>query len=737
MNDELFSREEALQGPVGRRASQLLRFIERQTGQTLVQLRQAIDQFLKQEAFDYAPIGSFQFVQDADMTIAAQDIERTAPAWAPFIPQGARLRAATAHLLFQKYAFDYAQIPNLRAALALDDPAVQKAYADMYGCNLIEAVQPSNDEEPIADDRVYMLEKNVEWVYLPCGEMLFQQGEPGDSMCIVISGLLRVFIERADGSEEVVDELVRGETVGEMAVLIGERRSASVYAVRDSVLMKLSTAVFNHLAEKHPQAILMFTRSLIERWRRQTTPTHRVKPLVLAIAPTHPDVPIRTFVERLVEQFESVGPTLHLNSARLEERLGEGTAQIPQNSEDNYRIAGWLYEKEQEHRFVIYETDTTFSPWTQRCLRQTERVLFVASSSTEPTLGEIEINAKESCNLRQDLILLSCGQPKNTRRWLEARPQLQRHYHVCMEQRGDFARLVRFLTGRALGVVFSGGGARGIAEIGVIRAFREARIPIDAVGGSSAGGLAAAACAMGWDDDALHQIAKENLVINCDLIDYTLPVTAFLRGRKIKEAFQRAFGDLDIEDLRIPFFCIVGNITRSFAAAQDKGSLVQALLATTARPLLFPPVVDANGDLLVDGGTYDNMPVETMQTYCEGGPIIGVDVSSPADLTTNYTYSSEVSGFEWLWSRLNPFKEKLVTPSIGTVLFRSAGVVNDVTMRQQIARSNLYVKLPVGHFGLLDLDAFQELIDIGYQHMKDQIARLDESQLALFNSERV
>jgi amino acid permease/predicted transcriptional regulator len=135
MTRELFTREEVMAGLPARRASTLLFLIESRTAHLVAQSRQAMERFLTQEAAekrDLAFLEAFALGRDPPLRPTIQHLERHAPQWAPLVPENPRIRAATAHALGQKYAFTYQAVPGIRAALGLDEKAVQQAYQRLY-----------------------------------------------------------------------------------------------------------------------------------------------------------------------------------------------------------------------------------------------------------------------------------------------------------------------------------------------------------------------------------------------------------------------------------------------------------------------------------------------------------------------------------------------------------------------------------------------------------------------------
>ena len=127
------------------------------------------------------------------------------------------------------------------------------------------------------------------------------------------------------------------------------------------------------------------------------------------------------------------------------------------------------------------------------------------------------------------------------------------------------------LTGRAIGLVLGGGGARGLAHIGVVRAIEEAGVPIDLVGGTSAGAIIGGQVASGWDSARILAESRRVLVEDGSLNDFTLPLVALLRGNRYIRMLDKLYRERRIEDLPISFFCVSANLTRSTCMVHRSG----------------------------------------------------------------------------------------------------------------------------------------------------------------------
>lgn len=573
------------------------------------------------------------------------------------------------------------------------------------------------------------LEAEMEPMALYAGEVLYRQGEAGDFMCIVISGRLRVVAAGVNNAEFPVDELGSGEIVGEMALLSGEPRSATVYAIRDTQLAKLSKSGMLHFLTMHPEAaFLMLTRPLVSRLRRMTSGEWREPSTVttIALVPANPDAPLEQFGSGLLKALSAFGPAIRINSRMVDEQLGKkNISQTSERQGRNVRLAEWLNEQETQNRYVVYETDSSPSPWTERSIRQADRVLVVAEARDNPALGEIEKDLlrihDSQTGLRPTLVLVhpaEARQPSGTSGWLRNR-NVERFHHVRLGHGEDFARLVRFLTGQAVGLALGGGFARGMAHIGVFRAMRELGLPIDAIGGASMGTLIAGQWALGWDEEQMIHRTREA----CNVIheDYTFPFLAFKSGRRFSAEVEGLFGDTQIEDLWAPYFGISANLNRAELAMHTSGSLTRAVLVGTRAPGVFPPIV-LDGELHVDGGVMNNVPVDLMKTFCNGGIVVGVDVSPPHELKSIPDYGNAFSGWRELWNRLNPLRAKVPVPNILLVLMRTLEFGGISYRAQKAQMADLIIAPPMQAFERTDFHRAADIVETGYRCALERIS---------------
>jgi predicted acylesterase/phospholipase RssA/CRP-like cAMP-binding protein len=571
------------------------------------------------------------------------------------------------------------------------------------------------------------IESRVTWVRLASGKDLFRQGDAADGAYIIVVGRLRVAVVDASGTETVIDDSGPGEWVGEMALLTGKERSATVYAVRDTELLFLSQSVFDDLVTRHPKAMLETARVLVNRLQRRMrsggfAPSTRpgAKAKTLTVVPASTNVAVREFTRELVATLGGYGSVLHLTAERLDERLGKkGIARTSNEDAAQLRVGPWLMEQEQLHDFVVFEADPEWSGWTDRSVRHADHVLVVADARSGPSPGNVEKELTARFDgaraPKQSLVLLQHRDGSafpGTARWLDQR-RVDSHYHVRAGSSADISRLVRILSGHAISLVLGGGGSRGYAHFGVLRVLEELGIPVDAVGGASVGAIIAGGIALGTS--STEMIRDYPGILVRAFLDPAVPVVSLLSGKRVVEAIAKVAGSLDLEDVAIPYFCVSTNLTRGGEVVHRRGSAADAVRASTAIPGVLPPV-PWKGDFLVDGGLSNNVPVDTMASLF-GGAIIAVDVMPEVDLRANAEVSEPKVGWRAAGRRLNPLARSDGMPDILSILIRSATTASYSVQRAEESKklAALYLRPTVSRWNVVDFKAAPGLADEGYR----------------------
>jgi NTE family protein len=513
---------------------------------------------------------------------------------------------------------------------------------------------------------------------LPAGFLLFEAGSDPQGVYLLGSGRLGVKTESRPG---LTAEIEHGELVGEAGWLLGTQRSATVVALRDSELLLIPNDELDRIAARSTHFSLALARLCARRLRNSNRQAYKPKRAhVFAVVPNSIELDIAELATRLVDELSKTGRTELVWDARA-----------------TTHTSSWFNRIEELNDFVVYVANWAASGWTQQCCRQADVILMAAPAGGTPHPWPADIaQAAVARGARVELALVHEGRIDGgaASKWLKTLPAAVHHHLV---EPADFARLVRLLMRRAVGLVLSGGGARGFAHLGIVRALREARIPIDFVGGASIGAIIAAGVAMGWSDEEMQLRYRRSFVTTNPVNDYTIPLLALTRGKKVTRLLEREYGSVLIEDLRIPYFCVSANLTTGRLYEHRGGRVSQALRAAVAIPGVMPPVFTEDG-VLVDGAAINNLPVDVMQGHSPGF-VIGCDVGADRH-----------------------FGERRV--NIVQVLMRAGMVNSTASERIQRELADVLLKPPLTHIDLLNWQAFDGAIEAGYQYARTALAEL-------------
>jgi NTE family protein len=572
------------------------------------------------------------------------------------------------------------------------------------------------------------IESALSVVRLLRGQVLFRRGDPGDALYIVKSGRLQVLRERGHQQPEVLAEVGPGEPVGEIALITGEPRSSTVRAARASELVRLSDEGFAALVRRRPHALLPVVKTLGRRLYSVTTAPGRLSRVrTVALVPLH-ELPLQPLVGEIVDELRRAGDLVALDAAGFDAAHGAGAAQAGAEDAREPAFVEWLKQVEAEHDFVVYLCDARPTAWSARCLRQADRILFLARARDAPGPGEwAALLGPAQAPLARELMLLhefGSSRPSGSAAWIDAL-MVQRHHHV---RRGDvrgLRRVARFLSGRAVGLVLGGGGARGFAHAGVIRALLECGVPIDCVGGVSMGALAGASLASGMGHEESVAVFRRIFRDTRAKTSYTWPVVSVFDPARGERALDEIFGDRRIEDLWLSYFCIASNITSAEMKIYREGPLAAAVRASGSFPGLLPPV-PVDGDLLVDGGLFNNLPIDVMRALHEG-PIVACDVSREVELRVDPALRRAPTPFQVFFSRLRGAGERIRFPGVASVLMRSLEC-REVAQKAEWRRAaTLYLTPPTGDFGLTALERLDDIVEVGYRYGLERLKTLPSS----------
>ncbi len=566
----------------------------------------------------------------------------------------------------------------------------------------------------------------VAFVTLNPGQVLFQEDDPAEEAYVVVTGRVRLLRSEPDGTiRKPIAEVGAGELIGERALLEDQRRSASVVAARRTQLARLPRASFESLMLEHPQAMLSVTRRLVKRQGDARADFDRSLSgrSSIALVPVHPSLDVVGLAAAIEAQVRRHSGVCHVDAAQADAGSGlPGAARADRHGHAELRMERYLDELEAANDLVLLVADHEPSEWSRRCIDRADHLVLVADATRDPAITDEERLLTPTRHVPHQRVTLLLVHPRDTERpegtaaWIDAR-DLDDHVHLRDASGPDVARLSRMLSGRSVWLTLGGGGAKGFAHLGLIRAMREVGLPIDGVATASVGAALGALVAMETPEDDLVALTED---LFHRLLDYNVPVSGLIAGRRIARSIERGTDGRDLEDLWIPYRCVSTNLTRSTTVVHRRGELARAMYASLAIPGVLPAVAYGE-DLHVDGGVMNNLPVDVARREAPNGTVIASDVAPTLGPRAKGDHGLYVQGGRVLLRRYTPGLKAPRVPRLMPTLMRSllvaAAQSRDRVVGQGLA--DLHVQFELKGVALLDFDVVAPVAERGYTESID------------------
>ncbi|MGE3288392.1 MAG: patatin-like phospholipase family protein [Pseudonocardia sp.] len=417
------------------------------------------------------------------------------------------------------------------------------------------------------------------------GEWVFRRDDAGESVFLVLSGRVEIL----DAAGTVIRVLGVSSAVGELALLTGAPRTASVRVRRDAELLEISAERFGQLLADAPELGVVLARYLARLLQQGPATAERPpsRPRVVAITGDRARVPLARFATAVADAVAAAGERVVLLDGGDAGRGGGGLAG-----------PAALDAAERDHDLVLLVADLRAAGPSGSWRRQADRTLTLVGDDEHADRHPGLAGATGA-----EIVLVRHGAAA-VPGWIAGLP-LRALYSCDVRALADGAAgVARRITGRSVGLVLSGGGAPALAHLGVLDAFAARGVVPDRICGAGTGALVGALAAGGRTPDEVARACR----------------ALFAAGPR--RGLHRLFGDQRIEELPVEFSCVSTDLVRRELVVHRRGRLADALRAATTVPGLAPPVA-AGGRLLVDGGLLDGLPVVAMAAG--DGPVVAVD----------------------------------------------------------------------------------------------------------------
>lgn len=587
---------------------------------------------------------------------------------------------------------------------------------------LFELLKASDDFKELSSEVVLELAKSMRLHNISGGSTFIREGEDANSLFLLVSGRLRVNRIDEQGNKLMYNEVLPGDCIGETSMILRQKRTADISATRDSIVAILTYDHYEELVKRFPVELnKAFSSAIYRELRHERFAGQRRRAQSFYLLPIHNSADIHRFAKNLKVALSAEGVCETLS-----------TEDLPGSDITSYELAKVLDEKEISTDYLIIVGDGSLSDIQRSLFEHADQLILVADGLSSVGLTDVEKTIAQHPNfplIRRHVALVYqqeahfCG---DRLVWNEPR-DAERVYPVTLNEIKDYERLGRFLLEKAVGLVLGGGGARGFAHLGILRAFEENNIPVDLIGGNSMGALIGASYVAGIPRETIHQEIMKHSKGGMKL---TVPVVSLMSNANLAGAFRDALGDVNIQNLWTPFFAAACNLSDADTTVIDSGPLWRAVLASNSPAGLFPPVV-VDGNLLVDGAILENVPVAAMRQKLStplerrrgNGLVIAIDV----DLKDRFGVDTELEEISpWQKVKSHFTKEKDTLPGIVDILMQVAHV-GGLSQRNFTKRSaDIYLEVPLSQFKMMDYKKAEQIIEAGYQFAMKEIDKLKD-----------
>lgn len=564
-------------------------------------------------------------------------------------------------------------------------------------------------------------------IELEPNEILYHQGDPADSIEIVLSGKLSAILTTANGETKVIGEIDPGETSGELGALSNQPRSTTIVAAKNSTLFSLPSDIFVELCHAYPSILFAIINPIVTRSQKlvELISSEKIKKHI-AIIPANDEVSIAKFAETFIENIPEMKSILVL-SDYSDELKNANREKIQAMIEETKAKS----VKKLRHK-VIYILKSEETPLAQFCFEKADTIYIVGDNNAPILLNNYvieKLNLLQAQKVKPELILLHeahVKMPHYTASWLEL-TDFGLHHHVRINRANDYARLIRFIRNKAVGVVLSGGGTRGWGHVGAIKALVEAGIPIDAIGGTSVGSIVAASYAITESaEETLAQFSEviEQSQYSVSWRNLTWPAISLFNAKGLTNVIKKLFGEAEIEDLWLPYFCISTNLAKYAETIHFHGSLWESVRSSVSIPGVIPPML-LHGELHLDGGLLNNLPVDIMRKFISHrGSIIAIDLGTIKD-ESKYNFPPILPFWKAFLAKFHIAYDYKFPRFIDTFL-RSLLAGSSAKSQQNGLAANILIDLDLSRYPMLQSKKkhISKILEIGYTTTLKQLKEI-------------
>ena len=586
-----------------------------------------------------------------------------------------------------------------------------------------QAIQQSQLGSGLTEEQIELVSNSVQWVDCKSGSTIFQQGEPGDSMLLVAQGRIKITVEHADGGEKFIDYLAVGEHFGEMAILTGRERAVTMTAVMDSRLLELHRPEFHKLIQTVPVLAANISKALGYRLRRETTGKKiRNVARVIGIASPAKDAnenqTTANLVNKLAAAMDDEDVCIRIITDHASTISGANclkVLEIPRDM-DSQSKSDWVHH-ELATQCISDLTLVCLSDSNPedlgRILVQCEQIFWLSSpaNSVETKSKFLTLLRTESrlANrihwgwlLPEDFNLENLPAPPDKINSLDLKIVMGESSQPSRLERMSISRLVRLMRKTRLGLALGGGAARGMAHLGVLKAFEKEGIFFDHIAGTSAGALVAIPYAIGNSPEQCTEFFRKDLRPGWFFRNFPKGKDWYMlyqfRMGKWEGLLRRRVGKVRLEQLLTPVSTVAADLITGRQVVRDTGDATHAILESINLPNIAKPIM-RGGMALVDGGIVNNIPSDIL-------PERGADIVLGVDISTKIAMRFGKNTPEMI-------PEKMSAPSQWQTIMRSNEVRDFQITALRTRTVDQMIAVDTSMFDYTDFTSAREMSDAG------------------------
>lgn len=552
------------------------------------------------------------------------------------------------------------------------------------------------------------------------GDFICKQGDPAKYLFFVLEGLLSIQISIPNKPSKELAKVYPGEPVGIYGLVLSIGYPGNLVALRYSKVLGLKKEYFEQHLSQNPKVLTYIINKLVNNTMLGVNQTlHHNIVTHIALLPANDDLELAQFYSKLQTALNQINHTEFFTSDDY---------QTPEDP-----VFSSLHQAGNNTQLKVFLLNPRNQMMTKFFLDRSDKIVLLGDGNSPPKLNLEATTILSETLLKRVLLLLYPEKtiPQHIAAWRTTSNYLRFH-HLALNQPEDYQRIARFMQGKSITLVCGGGGTRGWVHMGVIKALLEAKIPIDAIGGTSIGAFATAAYLQNEDYDTAYKDAFDLTLDFAKLLNvsqFTFPALSLLTGATPTKRLKSIFKDRTIETLWKPFFCISCNLNTSQEYVHRTGLLWQAIRASISLPGLIPPMV-IDGNSHVDGGIVNNLPVSHMREFLdETGTIIAVNLSTYQD-QNQYDFPPEIGFIEAIKCKYQLGAKDRKIMELTEIISRASFAGAYLSLQSNAEKADILINPDLQHFSLLNETSPEKvatLVQIGYEAMKQKINLIPKS----------